>query len=247
MRDFKRINIFGSEVTKITKEEAPGAVSNLVNSKKSGYICFPDAFVIVSASRNKKLQNILNNSLITFPDGQPLVIYAKKKGVKKITTVSGYWLIKELLKKDMTHFFYGSDQENLDKVKSNIEKEFPKSNIIGYKSAPFVQLEEIEDNEQIRKDVESINLLKPNIVWIGFNSPKQDYLMYNFSKYLDNSIMIGVGGVFDYISGRLKISPEWIKKLSLRWAYRIIQNPKRYFKRNMYSIYHFIKLFIKTK
>ncbi len=240
----ERINIFGTNVSVLNNHNAAETVQKLLNLN-SGYICFPDAFVIVSATKNKKLQNILNNSLITFPDGQPLVIYAKKRGIKNMTAVSGYWLLKELLKKDVTHFFYGSDKENLEKIKWNIEKEFPASKVVGYISPPFVRLEEIENNETIRKDIELINKQKPDIVWIGLNSPKQDYLMSHFYKYLDNSVMIGVGGVFDYLSGRLKISPEWIKKLSLRWAYRIVQNPNRYFKRNMFSIYHFVRLYIK--
>lgn len=239
-----RVNIFGTHVSLIKRTEAAEQIRLLIGNK-TGYVCFPDTYVIVLATKDEKLQYILNNSLLTFPDGQPLALYSKFKGFKNITSVSGYWLIKELLNTNVSHFFYGSTIDNLKKVKENINKEFPNSNVLGFKSPPWLELKEIEDNNLILKDLELINQLKPNIIWIGLNSPKQDYFMHYYANKFENSILIGVGGVFDYLSGKLKISPEWIKKLSLRWVYRIIQNPERYFKRNMYSIFHFIRLLFK--
>lgn len=242
-----RISIFGTQVNITNKAAAPNLIKTHVG-KGSGHVHFPDAFVTVSATKNKKLQDILNSSLITFPDGQPMAVYGKQKGHKEMTSVSGFWLLKELLKdKSISHYFYGSTEANLAKIKSNLDKEFPGANIIGYKSPPFVQLDDIENNAVLASDMKAINALKPHIIWIGMNSPKQDYLMAHYTSHLDNSIMIGVGGVFDYLSGALKISPEWVKKLSLRWVYRIAQNPKRYFKRSMVAIFSFLHCYMMEK
>jgi exopolysaccharide biosynthesis WecB/TagA/CpsF family protein len=240
-----RINIFGTKVSIITIADAPIAIKKLLEKKSSGYICLSDAYVIVIATKNDKLRNILNNSLVTFPDGSPLVIYAKLKGIKNITSISGYWLVKNLLNTKLTHYFYGSSEEELKKIKFNIEKEFPQSRVLGYKSPPWIDLKEIEQNEEVRKDIEEINKANPNLVWVGLNSPKQDYLMAEYSPLLEKSIMIGIGGVYDYLSGAMKISPEWVKKLSLRWVYRIVQNPKRIFKKALVAIFGFLWLIIK--
>ena len=240
----KRISIFGTRVNITNKEEAPALIKSLIGSR-SGYVCFPDAFVTVSATKDKKLQGILNDSLVTFPDGQPMALYGRRHGHKTMTAVSGYWLCKALLQDaKVSHYFYGSSEENLQKIKAKLEAEFPQAHILGYQSPPFVDLPEVENNEAILADINMINALQPDIIWIGMNSPKQDYLMAYYSAHLDHSIMIGVGGVFDYLSGVLKISPEWVKKLSLRWVYRVFQNPKRYFKRSMVAIFSFLKCYV---
>ena len=170
MTDIKRINIFGTKVSITKIDVAPDQIRSLTG-KESGYICLPDSFVVVSATKNIKLQNILNNSLITFPDGSPLVVYSKLKGIKNIGSISGFWLVKSLLNTNLSHFFYGSSTEELLKIRTKIQIEYPEADVLGYKSPPWVKLEDIEDNNEIIKDIHEINRLKPDIVWIGMNSP----------------------------------------------------------------------------
>lgn len=241
----RRIDIFGVFVTIATIDNAPNMIRKLSEKNISGYICLPDAYIIVSATKNKKLRTILNKSLFTFPDGAPLAIYLKCKGIKNITSISGYWLVQKLLSSNLTHYFYGSSEEELRKIRQRIENLFPKAKVLGYKSPPWVDAENIEAHSEIMKDINEINLFKPDIIWVGMNSPKQDYLMSSYSSKLDNSIMVGIGGVYDYLSGTMKISPEWVKKLSLRWVYRIVQNPGRIYKKAIIAIFGFLFLSFK--
>ncbi|MBN2524580.1 MAG: WecB/TagA/CpsF family glycosyltransferase [Bacteroidales bacterium] len=240
----ERTTIFGTQVSVTNISETPKQIKSLAKSG-SGYICLTDGYVIVLASKNKKLREILNNSLMTLPDGSPLAIYAKLKGLKKISSISGYWLVKKLMQTGLSHYFYGSSPSELKRIEENLTKEFPEAKILGYKSPPLISPDELENNKTILSDLKEINKLKPNLIWVGMNSPKQDYLMAYYSQYLDHSIMIGIGGVYDYLSGSMKISPEWVKKLSLRWVYRIVQNPKRIFKKAVIAIVGFSWLFLK--
>ncbi|MBN2486444.1 MAG: WecB/TagA/CpsF family glycosyltransferase [Bacteroidales bacterium] len=239
------VDIFGTKVSITNINLAPQQVIGLCEKKSTGYICLPDAYVIVAAAKNLRLRQILNQSLLTLPDGAPLVLYAKSKGIKNIGTVSGYWLVKKLMDTHLTHYFYGSSPGELAKIKANLENEFPHARILGYKSPPWVSPNEIETNSQIADDMEQIKLLGPNIVWVGLNSPKQDYLMKAYAPLLGNIVLIGIGGVYDYLSGTMKISPEWVKKLSLRWVYRIIQNPRRLFRKTFIAIFGFSLLTLK--
>jgi N-acetylglucosaminyldiphosphoundecaprenol N-acetyl-beta-D-mannosaminyltransferase len=241
----KRIDIFGTLVNITTIDEAPRLILMASENNVSGYMCLPDSYVIVSATKDEKLRDILNNSLMTFPDGAPLALYSKLKGVKNITSISGFWLIDKLMATDLSHYFYGSSEKELSKIKQRIENSYPNGRVLGYKSPPWVNLNEIEKHPLIEQDIAEINLLKPDIVWIGLNSPKQDYLMAGYSQKFDNSIMIGIGGVYDYLSGTMKISPEWVKKLSLRWVYRILQNPKRIYSKAIVAIIGFLWLCFK--
>jgi len=198
----------------------------------SEYICLPDIYSISCAYNDSEVKSALNNSILTLPDGKPLSFLAKKRGYTKTETVSGFWLCKNLLTSDCTHFFYGTNQKTLVQIKNKLEEEFPEANILGYKAPPFVELETIKNNSVIEKDLEYIKSFSPDIIWVGISSPKQDILMQYYHKKLDKGIMIGVGGVFDYLSGTISLSPEWIKKLSLRWLYRFLQDPKRLLNKN---------------
>jgi len=203
------------------------------NYSDKGYICLPDFYTLSCANKSIEIRNALNHSILTLPDGKPIELLAKINGFSETETVSGFWLCKRLLNSNITHFFYGTNEPILEKIIKNIKNEFPNSKILGYKAPPQVELNNINANIKIDQDIKFIKELKPDIIWIGISSPKQDLLMHYFHNKLDRGIMIGIGGVFDYLAGVVKISPEWIKKLSLRWLYRFIQDPKRFFKKNL--------------
>jgi N-acetylglucosaminyldiphosphoundecaprenol N-acetyl-beta-D-mannosaminyltransferase len=235
-----RINLFGISVSKINLKETLQLLSKY-NYSETNYICLPDLSVIIAAQKDKKLAQILNNSFLTLPDGKPLEFMGKIKGGRGISTVSGYWLIKKLLVSDLKHYFYGGSIENTQLMVEKLKIEFKESRIIGFASPPLLNLYEIEKNASILRDIDRINALQPDIIWVGISSPKQDYLLYHYNKQLNHGIMIGVGGVFDYLSGATKKSPEWIKKIGLRWLYRLLQEPQRLWKKYFFA---FLGLFI---
>lgn len=200
-------------------------------NETSEYILFPDLSVLSQATQNEKLAGIINNAFMAMPDGKPSELIARLKGFKDVRTVSGYKLILRLLKEsDKTHFFYGSTDEKLKLIENFLRKyDMEGTRILGFKEAPFVALDEIEHSLEIRNDLKEINKLRPDFIWVGLSSPKQDYLLHHHHQLLDTSIMLGVGGVFDYLSGQVSISPDWVKKIGMRWFYRLLKEPKRLF------------------
>lgn len=221
-----RYNFLGVNISIINPAIAIEKISRFPFTAPA-YICFPDASVIKEASNDPVLTNILNASYLTMPDGKPSQVVARLQGHKSVSTVSGFHLCKALLKTDLTHYFYGGNEATLEHMQANLKKEFPNARILGFKSPPFVATSEIAVNQQIKLDMEQINTLQPNIVWIGISSPKQDYLMYHYHHQLNRSLMLGVGGVFLYFADETLKSPEWVKKMGLRWAYRLMKEPKR--------------------
>jgi len=200
---------------------------------KKGYICLPDFYAFYYIIKHKLPQRILNDSLLTLMDGKLIEVLLRIKGSKNINTISGYWLCRELLKTDLRHYFLGPDERTNSRMKENILKEFPDARICGFESLPFLDINHIAGNNSIRSIINKIIIAKPDIVWIGIGSPKQDILMNSFCNELNSGIMIGIGGVFDYMAGNVKISPEWIKKIGLRWLYRLVQNPRRFYKKSV--------------
>jgi len=168
------------------------------------------------------------------------------KGHKNINNVSGYWLMENYLQTNYTHYFYGCDDDTLEKLKHNVEHKHSNAKILGYKAPPFVDIDEITMSEQLSKDFKEINKVKPDFIWIGISSPKQDYLMNFYVNHIDHGVLIGVGAVFLYQAGLINKGPEWIKKLGLRWFVRFIQEPVRMWeKKSIQNSIYFIYLIIK--
>lgn len=245
MSQLEYYKIFNVKINIVTLDSAIQFILNY-NFNKPGYICLPAVDLLLHAVKNPSVMSYLNNSTATFPDGKPIELYAKMNGYKNISTVSGYWLIKYLLNTNLTHYFYGTNVSTLNKMKQTfIKTNYNESKIIGYKSPPYLTLGTIQNNLDVLRDIESINSFKPDIIWIGLSSPKQDELMHFFHNQLEHGLMIGVGAVFDYIANPNKFSPEWMKRLSIRWIYRLAQNPIRIGKRMFFGIPYFFYLIIK--
>lgn len=221
-----RFDFFGTLINATNPEEV-GAFLTDYNYNNVGYVSFPDSSVVASAQNDQNLRTILNNALLTLPDGKPSEFFARMKGYKNVSTVSGYWLCKRLLNTGLTHYFLGSSEDKLAKIARNIQVEFPQARVLGYNSPPFYDISFFKAGNTLDGALEEINRLKPDLIWIGLSSPKQDYLIQSHAPKLKHGVMMGVGGVFDYLSGDVKKSPEWVKKIGLRWLWRLAKEPTR--------------------
>jgi len=239
---YSRFSLFGVEINRMGPKDAIEFLLGY-DFSRTGYICLSDTYTIAKAEENPVLKNILNQSILTLPDGKPIELYARLKGYREVSTVSGYWLLRALLKPGIRHYFYGADTSTLQQMSDSFKNEFPAAEILGYKSPPILASEEIPDNAVIATDFAEINRLGPDIVWIGISSPKQDFLMAHHQERLEHGIMIGIGGVFNYVAGNQKISPEWIKEIGMRWLYRLIQEPGRLWRKYLFAISRFFMLF----
>lgn len=222
----RRFDFLGVGISIINQPMALQAVKDYDFSAPA-YICFPDTSVVKEAYKDPFLIQVLNNSYLTMPDGKPSQLVARLRGYKNVSTVSGFHLCKSLLDSELTHYFYGGSDETIAIMKQKLQDQFPKARILGFKSPPFVSTGEIANSQQIKSDIEEIRSLNPNLVWIGISSPKQDYVMHHFYRLLPHSVMLGVGGVFLYMADESLRSPEWVKKIGMRWAYRLLKEPRR--------------------
>lgn len=210
----------------------------------SNYICFPSTDTLALADKNSTLKTILNNTLLTLIDGKVTEVIARLKG-KKAKVVSAYNLLDSLLQSNLSHYFYGLGEKDLEVFKSKINKKYPNANILGFKSPPFIGLEEIQNNKVINADFEEIKSLKPNIVWLGISTPKQDYIAYYNHNSLDKGLIICIGAVFLYMADLVNPGPKWVKNLGVKWLYRLAQEPRRLWKHTVTTTFDFFKLLVK--
>jgi N-acetylglucosaminyldiphosphoundecaprenol N-acetyl-beta-D-mannosaminyltransferase len=200
------------------------------------YVTVNNVHTVVLAVKDRNYREALNNSILSLPDGKPLSIVARLKGVKNIRRIFGPTFMENALEwgqeDGLKHFFFGSSEETLKKMINNIKIRYPRALVSGIYSPPYRESFSDEENEFFLK---LMNDSGADIFWIGLGAPKQELWMHNNYKKLNHGVMIGIGAGFDYLAGRTKHAPEWMKNLALEWLYRLIQEPGRLWKRYLFT------------
>ena len=223
-------NIMGVNIAAINMGWLVDYLEKNLSEIKGDYICVSNVHTTVTSYEDEKYCEIQNNGLMAIPDGGPLSTVGQKRGYKNMERTTGPSLMGEIFeisaKKGYRHYFYGSEEETLELLYQKLTSRYPKIQIAGMYSPPFRPMMEEEDTAI----VEQINETKPDFVWVGLGAPKQEKWMSEHQGKIDG-LMIGVGAGFDYYAENIKRAPEWMQKHNLEWVYRLMQDPKRLFKR----------------
>lgn len=235
-----RVNVLGVGVSVISMQDAVRLTSELISLKGKGYVCASDVHSIVEARSDASLRAILNHSFLTTPDGMPLVWMGRICGHPQISRVYGPDYMLEMceasLKRGFRHFLYGGKPGVADKLKAILTERFPGIQVVGTYTPPFRELTEMEVSGLHRVVAD----LQPDIMWVGLGSPKQDRFMARFSQSLEVSLMVGVGAAFDFHTGAVKEAPHWLKRTGLQWVHRLLQEPRRLWKRYLICVPSFL-------
>ena len=223
-------NILGVNIAVTTMEKTIQDITDKLNEWRGQYICVSNVHTTIMAHENPEYMKIQNDAVMALPDGSPLSSYSRESGKSMAKRVTGPDLMKEILMRSgenhWKHFFYGSTEDTLKMLKEKLTERYPEAEIVGMISPPFREITEEEDAEYIKK----INDAAPDFVWVGLGAPKQEIWMAAHKGKI-NALMIGVGAAFDFESGNIKRAPKWMQDMKLEWLYRMMQDPKRLFKR----------------
>ena len=201
-----------------------------------------NAYSYTIAKKDDKFKESLASSDILLPDGQGIVWATKFLYNKKIKKIAGYdifiYLIDELNKSKGKCFFLGATDTTLSKLKDRLNIEFPDVIIETY-SPPFKLELNDSDNEAIYN---KINTFKPDVLFVGMTAPKQEKWVYENKDKINVKVISSIGAVFDFYAGNIKRPSKFWIDIGLEWFIRFLQEPKRLFKRNMYSIVFIFKI-----
>ena len=232
-------NIMGVNIAAINMDWLLKYLKKNLWEIKGDYICVSNVHTTITSYEDESYCLIQNSGLMAIPDGGPLSTIGQKRGYKTMERTTGPSLMGEIFKISVEngyrHYFYGSKEETLKQLQQKLEEHYPGIQIAGMYSPPFRALTEDEDKTVIEK----INETKPDFVWIGLGAPKQEKWMAAHQGKI-NGLMLGVGAGFDYYAENIKRAPKWMQKSNLEWLYRLIQDPKRLFKRYLYTNSKFI-------
>ena len=221
------VNILGVNIAAINMDWLLQFTQDNIDKLAGDYICVSNVHTTVTSSEDEEYKAIQNGGIMAIPDGGPLSTVGRKRGAKEMARTTGPSYMGEVLEiGGYRHFFYGSTEETLEKLSAKLSSEYPQSTVTGMYSPPFRELTEEED----KAIIEMINNSNPDFVWIGLGAPKQEKWMAAHQGKIDG-LMVGVGAAFDYYAGNIKRAPQWMQKTNLEWLYRLMQDPKRLFKR----------------
>ena len=212
-----------------------------IDRYRGQYICISNVHTTVTAHDDQGYMDVQRDALFVAPDGKPLVFVCRQRGYAEAERVAGPDLMPAILEvaEEMGYssYFYGSSKRTLRLLRRNLKRRYPNLIIAGMCSPPYRRLTAEED----RRIVKKINAAKPDFVWVGLGAPKQERWMADHKNRI-NAVMIGVGAAFDFEAGTRKRAPKWVQELYLEWLFRLIQDPKRLFKRYMTTNIRFVTL-----
>ena len=236
------VKILKTYISEISVNE----VSSLLNTKHSLKVAICNTNTVIRSYRDETLGKIINSFDIKTPDGFPIAKSSSILYNNNQRRVDGYNVllttIREGLEKNTSHYFFGSEDYILKKVIQNLEKDFPLINIVGSLSPPVTEFNKLTEKQYIQ-DIQNVN---PDIVWVSLGFPKQEmFIELLQKKYRMESNFVGIGAVFEWVAGTKVKAPEFIANLGLEWLLRLVQEPRRLFKR--YFIDNFLFLYLITK
>ncbi len=226
-----RANVLGVGVHAVDMTSSVYVIANAVNTGRKGYVCATGVHGVMEAQRDAALRAVFARALLVVPDGMPTVWMGRLQGNRRMSRVFGPDLMLAVMAEpgleSCSHFLYGGDQGVAQQLAETLRKRFPHIQIVGSYTPPFRPLNEKEEADVVR----ALEQLKPNIVWVGLSTPKQERFMAEYLSRFSTTLMIGVGAAFDFHTGRLRDSPSWMKQLGLQWLHRLYQEPARLWRR----------------
>ncbi len=233
-------NILGLRVDAVNMTMVVEAIESAVANKQKGYVCVAGVHGVMEAFRNHDLALVFANAFLVVPDGMPTVWIGHLQGLKHMQRVFGPDLMLELISRSqaigLSHFLCGGNYGVAEELRHSLQKRFPRAKIVGTYTPPFHSLTPEEEHWL----VERLKDLRPDIIWIGLSTPKQEKFMARLQSRLPPAVMIGVGAAFDFHCGRIKDSPAWVKQCGLQWCHRLIQEPSRLWKRYLVNNSQFL-------
>jgi N-acetylglucosaminyldiphosphoundecaprenol N-acetyl-beta-D-mannosaminyltransferase len=227
----RQIEILGAYVDKVTLDEAVQRTHEFIESGIPHQIVTVNVDFIRLAQENQDFMDIINRSDLAIADGMPLVWASGWSGEKLPERVTGVELVDkccEMAAREGLKVFLLGGEDGVPEAAARIYTDrYPGLQVVGAYSPPVGAFSDEED----RKIVDMIREARPHFLFVAFGAPKQDMWISRHREEIGVPVAIGVGGVFNFVTGRIRRAPVWMQSHGLEWLYRVFQEPRRLWKR----------------
>lgn len=210
--------------------------------RRALYLCPTGVHGVIEAQKDASFRKILNQAEFNVPDGMPVVYVSRLLGFPRIERAFGpdvMWdLLEDSVESGARHFFYGGKEGVAAELERRATDAFEGLQVAGTYCPPFRPLTEGEMDEVANL----INSSRADVVWIGLSTPKQEKWIREMRERLDVKLICSVGAAFDYHTDSIRPAPRLMKVLALEWLFRLIQEPRRLWRRYLEIVPKFLFL-----
>jgi N-acetylglucosaminyldiphosphoundecaprenol N-acetyl-beta-D-mannosaminyltransferase len=241
----QRVNVLGVGVSAITMADALATIDRWIATRAPQYVCVTGVHGVMESQVDPSLREIHNHAGLVTPDGMPLVWLSWLRGHHHVQRVYGPDLMlaccEASIKKGYRHFFYGGGPGVAEQLAKRLAERFDGLQVVGTWTPPFRDLTTAEEEALIDRIASS----KPDIVWVGLSTPKQERWMARYIDRLPAAVLIGVGAAFDMHAGVTRQAPRWMQRSGLEWLFRLSTEPRRLWRRYLSNNPRFVwRLFL---
>jgi N-acetylglucosaminyldiphosphoundecaprenol N-acetyl-beta-D-mannosaminyltransferase len=233
-------HVLGVKVSAVNLSTAVDMAEQAIDDGAPRYVCVAGVHGVMEAQSDPRLMRIFNDAFMTVPDGMPLTWVGRLQGHCEMDRVFGPDLMAALceasIEKGYRHFLFGGRPGVAEQLREALQSKFPGLRIVGTYTPPLGPLTALQEDELLAQIIEA----QPHILWIGISTPRQERFMASHVGLLPVPLMVGVGAAFDFHTGRIRDCAPWVKRAGLQWLHRMIQDPRRLWRRYLYTIPPFL-------
>ena len=223
-----RIPMFGCQVDNLSLDEAINRIQAMIDQGGTHRYFALNVHKVVVFRKFPELLRIANSSDLVTADGQPIVWASRRLGKPLRTRVAGVDLMSRLIElaceRQYRIFLLGARADVLAETIEHYQKRYPRLQIAASRHGYWAEHEEGDVVRQVRE-------ARPHILFLGMSSPKKEFFTDRHLEELQVPFVIGVGGAFDLAAGVTRRAPRWMQRCGLEWFWRVLQEPRRLWKR----------------
>ena len=241
LKDYPAVRLLQTDFHALRMGDLLEIADQHIADKKDLLIGVVNVAKIVNSRKNPQLRSALEEADLVVADGAPIVWLSAMAGHRLPERLAGIEIMFELMKraneKNYRVYFLGAKLEVLTTVVDIVRKEYPGLVVVGYRDGYFT-------DQQQQNVAQEIKDSKADILFVAITPPKKEIFLGKWRKFMNIPVCHGVGGSFDVLAGVTKRAPVWMQKSGLEWFYRVIQEPKRLWKRYFFTNIAFVRLSI---
>jgi len=225
----KQVSVLGTPLCATSYDELTAFLQQHVREKRGEVLAvdFSNTHIVTARRHDVAFKEATDAMDLFIPDGMPLIWAMNRAGAELKDRVYGPTFMRHCVlrsRKPFTHFFLGASEECLAQLETGFKREAPDLEISGVHHGYFG----IEDEETI---VATINRIRPDFIWVGLGTPKQQDWIRRNKLRIAGGILLAVGFAFDVNAGTKQDAPMWMQRAGLTWLYRLLKEPRRLWKR----------------
>ena len=227
----EHVDVLGVRISAADMELSVDLADRWIRAGKPGYVCVTGVHGVMEAQRDPELLRTFNRAAISLPDGMPMTWIGRLQGFERMDRVFGPDFMAAMcrlsVERGYRNFLYGGKPGVAELLSQTLQRRFPGLQVVGTYTPPFRSLTAAEEAELIAQVAEA----QPHILWVGLSTPKQERFMAHSVGRLQVPLLVGVGAAFDYHTDGIRDCSCWIKRAGLQWLHRLLQEPRRLWKR----------------